>query len=513
MKADDSNQVYIYMLRYVVATVYLKICNRIYYAQNLSMRPKAKEYLPILTTPLEHLTLLSDESPCWLRPEREARKDRDFLLYLTVLPDDWSSKYPVLRELGKQVEKAKSNGQKDWYHSFQPYTQNTWKEFHALFSDCLTGFTTCLKTLADISSKKTENQMNEFKENITLVVMYGICLRPLIQSWGFQSHLKFIISSHRRTPTTQTPISALDDERKVLDEPDKVPEVVDENDIQEQEIQPLETDPSIPVLGKPQRDWLKLITVEFDSANILLQQFVGEYEQKVDISIKVVTPSYVIDQTLSWTPLFTTNDYILDTGLGLKNEEILRYLTNVADAHPRSEKWLKTLKIHFEAGKRQEMRNVIDKEDQVQVYQKEQSLSKEDRSWWRVWVNSPVPGSVPDAPLSLLPDWPPILAAISTVLSQSPLPEGPLTDDDKGFISNKMALLDRSHRFFGKVVGTNDGRFKGRIHCEACLASLISPSATALIKEDVNYIDVLNLTRVGDGGLACFHHHYEPNYL
>ena len=459
----------------------MKIFNRIYYRRGFCKRPNTERYIDNMTRPVEEFTFLSQPP----REEHQAQKDEYFMLYLAKFPPHWWPKYPELYNLGVQVQSALSSNRTDWCYSLNPYTEVTWKEFHGLFSDCLRGFTSHLKILAEITLSKTadHNRDSEVKDNIELVVLYGSCLRPLIKSWSLQRHLQCIMSSPRRTPITRTSISALDDGPNV-----------DENDAQETEVEPLEIDEleNIPIHVKPGRDWLKLITAEFDAANVLIQEFVLKHDRNINISIDIVTPPSASNHSLPWTDLFTR--YIKESKGGLTNAQLLWYLTNVENARPESRNWLDALKSMRKAGKLDEMELKIKEQEQVETYQDERK-GNQPESWWRVWL------TLPNASFSILPDWPPILDAILAAISSK-------KEGFKMTIDKNMALLQRSYDFFGQVVSTNDRLFgNGRIHCEACLASLVAPDATASIKDDGNYKKVLKSTKVGDRGLACFRHY------
>jgi hypothetical protein len=75
-------------------------------------------------------------------------------------------------------------------------------------------------------------------------------------------------------------------------------------------------------------------------------------------------------------------------------------------------------------------------------------------------------------------------------------------------IEKILKLLGDSASFFRKIAQMNceNGFKKGRIHCEACLASLIVAGATKNIDANEDYRRVLAATKVSNGVLPRFNH-------
>ena len=103
--------------------------------------------------------------------------------------------------------------------------------------------------------------------------------------------------------------------------------------------------------------------------------------------------------------------------------------------------------------------------------------------------------------MGMMPDWFPLLSEL-LVLFKEPM-------DDQSFLANEtlttLDSLTKSVEFFRNLVAS-DITFSGRIHCEASLASLISPSAFNPLLADGLYPEVLSVTQVSNHDLACFYH-------
>jgi hypothetical protein len=374
--------------------------------------------------------------------------------------------------LGTEAKQAKEASRKEL---FQLYSAETRKEFHELFIMCLRGFAEGLEKLVAIrkSGKQTEDANNlkrSFAFYTTSVMRYGTCLQQLTRTHAIQTHLCFILSLPRRESNLASTLTLM-------------PELhVDDTVRDEDEIEPLFTDTGVSPLVKPYRDWLRLIIAEFDAVDILIGHFVRKLDQQMDISIKVVMPSTVDDASLPWEELFASSSYIPDTRAGgLSNQDLLHFLTNIESGFPKALDWVGKLNSLWLSGNVQQMMVMIDKEELVKRYMKELEKGDEltEHNWWRWWL---VPK--PRRPLLLMPDWLPMLDQLATMLDQH-LQLPVLTSE----IEKILKLLGDSASFFGKIAQTNceNGFKKGRIHCEACLASLLADGATESIGANEKY--------------------------
>jgi hypothetical protein len=475
------------MFRYIVAVAYEKIHSRIYFNRDAKMRKQSKSFLADLTVqwsslrqvPITHDQLKVDSN------------DRDFLIYLSAFPARFHMKYPSLHKLGIAAKtQLTADRDEQWDKDLYLYTEKTEQEFHGLFTECLNGYVNGLKKLHDIRKDPTQYRSEEFHENLLNIVCYGCCLRPLIRSFALQRHITALCSRRGDTPN----------EENVLDGEDG-DEDGGEND---DDIEPLETDPGISSLVKPYRDWLRLITAEFDSANYLVQFFVAARGSRFkQITAKVLTPSYTSSEILPWKSLF--KDFIPDED-DINNEQILNYLTTVKSSIDSSESWLKELKDAKSDVKK--MGDLILAEGMMIQYLAEHAMETPARrtahrsgnqrhvqkyNWWKQWLEKP------SQKLNLLPDWPPVVADILSVCnSQSTLS-----------LENLFTRLSTSHKFFSNLAKTDTDNDKGsscRIHCETCLASLVFSNNTESIRTNNNYENVLSDISVSDGGLPYSYH-------
>jgi hypothetical protein len=448
------------------------------------MRPKSMTFFRDLTVPWLTLRLL----PITRDQLKLDSKDRDFLIYLSAFPARFRNKYPSLHNLG-MAAKVAHRDEKQWDKDLYLYTQDTVQDFHELFIECLKGYVDGLQQLHNIRAHPTKFLPEDFHDSLLDIVSYGCCLRPLIRSFALQRHIIALCSRKGDTPN----------EEKVPDGEDGDGDGGEDGD----DVEPLETEPGISPLVKPYRDWLRLITAEFDSANYLVQYFVaGRGSRLQEIMAKVLTPSYTSSDILPWKPLF--QDFIPDEG-DIGNEQILNYLTTVKSSIESSQKWLHNLKEH--KSDLPKMKEIIMNESIITQYLVEHPAETAARvtahrsgkqrevqknNWWKRWLEKP------SQEMNLLPDWPPVVADILSVCnSQSTQSLNDL------FIRLKSSLW-----FFTNLAKTDNHEDNGsscRIHCETCLASLVFSHNTESIRTNVDYENVLKDISVSDDGLPyCY---------
>jgi hypothetical protein len=474
------------MLHYVVATSYMKMNNRMQKGPSIAY---LNTLIAISTDNLDPVARSTDQS--------NARKDRNFLIYLSKFQEDWRSKFPKLYKLGTEVKLAQSP------EGFELYSDDTRGEFHELFIMCLRGFANGLRELVKIrhpakASKQSEdakhNVGKRFEDYTSSVARHGRCLSKLARTHALQLHLRAILPRHPEpslaSPSIPTP--ELDGDQTVPGEED--------------EIEPLVIDTDMPPHMKPYRDWLKLIIAEFDAADILIQRFifkpnvVGPEQKQGTISIKIVTPSSTNGAALPWKGLFQSSSYILDTlGGGINNEQLLQFLTNIESALPEASGWLTRFRESWKSHDVKKMQKMFkEQERQVPMTRYNEEMQRPGEHLWRLWLQAP------DQPLLLLPDWVPILDELSVAFTAwKHFRSDALEADIQGYLKS----LGESTKFFRKIAHTNraDG-FDGRIHCEACLASLVAAiDTTQSVGANVDDQELLDSIKVSDGILACFH--------
>lgn len=428
----DSSALIHCILPYVISTCHRKI----------SLRLKAgvsKSYIKSLVG-IEDFklneTLLLDNQPT----RGEIDNDRQFLIdYVLGGLKMHALKFP---ELVKQAELARDN------KNFQLYSAGTCIEFHLLFKDILQNFGTALRELGTARPVKQAPMPASAQVNklVHRIIAYEYALQRLAQGFGLKMHLQTIMDllqqalanlGNEGTQTTQTEDDDWDDELNSV-HPSTMSEGIE-----------------IP-LWRKFLDWLKLIIAHFDAVDILIQYVTSPHFTHNGISIQFMTSPPTGPELLPWRRLFKDRNLFPIVTLPVRsqdgrvtarpkanssasNEEILGFI----------EKALKTVSAAAEAAAAWRGGNI-----------------PETIAHFKRIENSNLPGWTRIATTNLLR---------LRNIAQDAQGNDPVVDE---YITADIALLCSSTQFFNCL---DDGKsFKGAVHCEACLASLLAPSAPVI---------------------------------
>lgn len=438
------------LLRYVIATCYPKMIRRL--GNKTWSKPYIDSLKQITTFQFDESKLDRDQVS-----EKETENDRQFLLKFVLSMPSLHTQVPKLIE---QAKKARAGaGSKD----FQLYTQDTCEEFHGLLNKLLKLFEDSLTDLkkARGNPKVSTKGSEEFIEKVDLVMLFGNALLRLSKGAALKMHLKTI--THLLSRIHRTPVPGEEQE-----EPDEDLKAVQPFVSIEGALKPLATS---------YIDWLRLMVTNFNAVNILVQYFAGAGSQYDNISVKIVVAPPVDKRLLPWQELLT-DPKLFPTGIewddsrsananaDISNGDILRFLENALETSSKvrgaKTAWskrdlkhtisaLKSLKSSKVLGWSKHAEKLLDKLKQLE-------RPEEDK--------------------------------------RKLVEEGPGNIESFCEITQGIQSLLESATFIYSLVGGQI--FLGTLHCEVCLASLLSGKATVsegvLEQMNVGYVSNLFLS-------------------
>jgi len=340
---------------------------------------------------------------------------------------------------------------------FQLYNEKTCKEFHLLLLELLDRFQRSLKDLKDLNDLKshrgsanvTSTPDNDQFENYVFDVLFaGDALRMIAKGAALRMHLRTIEAKlvDPRRPDMSLPMPGGNAEKD-----EEQGEEQDERDEELEAVQPsaLSMEGNMPVrvpLWKSYRNWLKLMVIYFDAVHILDEYVTGPTFKDRRISLKILVVPSTDKALLPWRELFTDSKLFPTQHeadhLPTTNDEILQFLEFAASpdmiGYSNSINAIKT-------GWDQKNKDAII-----------QSLATLDKLFSNAqkygWCNS--------------------ASNLTAMINDFDFSAKPSSSDklsDK--ITNRIESLADTGKFFAFMRKRIE--FRGRLHCEACLASLL----------------------------------------
>jgi hypothetical protein len=211
---------------------------------------------------------------------------------------------------------------------FQLYTSETCNEFHNLVVELLNSFKSSCSSLA---------KSKDFNNTVLITLVLGHALLRIARGSAIEMHLQNIatlLDDHRNTEISMPmPDLTVDVENEDEELDEELDGVLDE--VLDEELLPIQsniTDQGCPMpLWKTYRDWMRLMVVHFDAANILTAYAVSQnsHPNSKTISFKILVTPRVDEAFLPWSDLL--NDPHLfpaadASGQHASNEDILRFL-------------------------------------------------------------------------------------------------------------------------------------------------------------------------------------------
>jgi hypothetical protein len=301
------------------------------------------------------------------------------------------------------------------------YNKDTYMEFHLLLCSLLQDFRDSLTDLVNLQAT-LKRDLETILKALKKVTIYGTLLMTMVRSSAIETHLRGI--EH-----------LLEVDPRKLWTPSEVGAEVDTDDADFQRLKPFSTRKGKPLSPwQSYRDWLQLMVHYFDSATILTT-YIQQFNPPPTIAITILTPPATDKRMLPWTELLKTEHFsrtetpgekfiedlegICQTYVPMKND-----INNLAKS-AKAEEGLESLSAHVRA-RATAMMEKYKTDDQRTVIQRIVELAEK-------------------------PDIKSIVEGLN-VLSNS---------------ATFYAALQK-----GSLC--QDNGFKGRLHCEAYVASLLA---------------------------------------
>ena len=448
------------LLSYVIAISYPKMLRRL-------QHPVSRRYLNSLKAVTgirfsNHPRELSE-------PGNDDSNDERFLVWLHKLA---VRKPRFLDKFPKIVYQAKLAVEDQ---PFQLYTKDTCEEFHLLLVKFLESFQSSLTKLSEARGSPTNvpTQDSGFSQHrLHVVYLMGLGLQHLSRTTGLQHHLK----AFRQDFLAES--SEKDGERENLNERDEdlesvQPFITTENS-QGKLVQ------QIP-LRKSYENWLRLLVAHFDAVEILRRHFNRSPHIVQNISLNILVPPVVDDTLLPWKKLLLSPHFPPATPPhAITNDEILRFLEKALN--PVSY-LIKT--AHGEWGKRKSHLPGQLQFDKIRTATK---------SYIEKW-----PKDMPSG-------WSKCRSRLIEMLDSDKLRLGSRSEDFEEqveMITNMMESLVKNVSVILLMESATARGFLGTLHCEACIASLLTSHNIRDMQDD-EFIKTLAQMKVVMFFSTCF---------
>jgi hypothetical protein len=392
----------------------------------------------------------------------EVRSDQNFLqdfvmLYVGRLGLDTT--ITNLKEMAKEMPTDGRPSNDD----FQLYTNETRSEFHLLLLELLDRFGKALEELCCLDIDNPGNA-EKFKKIVGNVHRNGYALLRLSRGRAFQMHLeniKTLLEDPRRSESG-TSFEGHDEE----------------HDEELEAIQAVLPPKGSGGVGKSLSEsyvaWLRLMVSRFDAVDILVPYVTSKQFPYNTISIDILLPPPTDSGLLPWSELFRDHKFLPEVGpIGrlsiTTNEEILAFLNvGISTAELRKQvskllKWWDATSASEYPKKSQLLSQLAVSTDETVKNDAKAILAK-----FTKWVNL-------DASDKKRVDI-----------------GGEITDAIKALRDGLGELSDSDHFF----LNLNNKTFKGTLHCEACLATLLPTFTQGIPPDDSKYKEIEILPRM-----------------
>jgi len=412
---------------------------------------------PVSLSYIEALTMLEKISfnPKLGREKRttEIRNDLTLLKHINRKAAVFKTSIPCIAELYKLHQDDED---------FELYTRDTCTEFHCLLVDLLGSFK---KSISDLSQSAESKNYEDFETHLHTALSTGYALLTMSKGRALQIHLQTIecfLMNIRQSMPVQNVVKKEEGE----DEEGKDEEGEEDSEELDEELEaiPQRTEEGPKPLWKIYRDWLQLMVVHFNAVDVLFGYVSGLSFPYESISIKILVPPTINRNLLSLQELLTNNDlsfpkFDLDMPNGPTNEQISTYIMNA-----------KTL------------------------LNRAKSLTGDTQNALIKWRDGEYPSAIKQ--LTRIGEQAgDIVNQAKTALNIIPQIKEDLHSVADGISSLHEEMCTKSDSL--RLPFKFSTKFKGQLHCEACLASMLSSITRNLTVGDRSYDEIYREMQVG----------------
>jgi hypothetical protein len=431
-------------MKYVIAASHPKIRRR-------SETPSSKEYWQCFTSvePESRLDAAQAYSKRKIL-QIELENDRNFLIILgkgKIVPD-YEVQFPNIANVLKELPNPKGKTSPDVIaHStttFELFNATTCKEYHHLFTNLMGQYRTLVDNIATLVK-----EVKSFEVILDDAVKTGHALLTMVKGRAFYLYLSANASKLSKCLSKGSQIES--EERDAEDEAGTT--LWD----------PVEADTATTALWKPFKSWVMLMLVQLDAADALCA-FSRQVElSNAQIDVKLVYSSLVADSTIPLEDLLTQTKYIPEAPIAdpKTNAKILDFI-KTANTLKKHVGRIGHFKKPWDARRASEAKSFIQ-----EVLDETRKEHEEDNKQGNAGVD-------PNKIISELSH------QIIELLSR------PVQDAD---ILAKFAALEdqlKERQAMYDLPFTEKPTFKGALHCEACLASILDKTTRESIQARID---------------------------
>lgn len=444
------------LMKYVIAASHPKI-NRRFIAISSKEYWQCFNSIKLEDIPFRSVQAASNRK----RFQIELENDRKFLIILgkgKIVPN-YEERYPnianIFKELPNLKDETSPNMTAHGATTFELFNNTTWKEYHPLFMALMSQY----KVLVDkIDSDAKDGK--PFEDNLDRAVETGHALLTMVKGRAFYLYLStiaFKLSKH---------LSRAKSSRRIESEEhdEEGGTTLWDSDLEN----PVEVDTA--TLWKPFKSWVMLMLVQLDAADALCA-FVNQVElSNSEIEVKLVYSPLVSDETIPLEDLLTQPKYIPEAPItdSKTNAKLLDFI-KTANTLKRQTERVGSFKKKWDPKRASEAKSFIQ-----QVFDETKKEHEEDDKQRNSGID-------PNKMISELS------CQINELLSQ-PLAVQEAGDDILAkFTALEIELKERQARY--NLPFTEKATFKGALHCEASLASILDKTTRENIRARIKTLN------------------------
>jgi hypothetical protein len=424
-------------MKYVVAASHPKMNRRF-------VSPSSKEYWQCFNSvKLEDIPFRAIQAASMRKSfQIELENDRKFLIVLGKgkIFSDYEERFPNIASVIRELP-----GLKD--ETFELFNDTTWKEYHHLFIALMGRYKDGLDLIASNLNAKDGEPIEDI---LNRVVETGHALLTMVKGRAFYLYLSTIASKLSKCLSERSEIESEEDDAEV------VTTLWDH----------VEVETATTALWKPFKSWVMLMLVQLDAADALCAFVKQEELGNSEIDVKIVYAPVVSDKTIPLEDLLTQPKYIPEAPMTdpKTNTKLLDFI-KTANTLKKQTECVGSFKKNWGPMRASDAQLFL-QEVMVEAKKEHEEDSKQRN------------GGVDPNEM--------ILELSSEILALLQQGSDAGADIIAKFSALEIELKERQARY--NLPFSEKATFKGALHCEACLASVLDQTTRKNIRA---WIDTL----------------------